>query len=62
MTNNESARRLAEIGREEHRLMHELRLLQRERCQILRKGLDCHSADLGISAEVTTLATEPKEP
>lgn len=59
MNRNDVANELAELGRDEARLMRKLAKLQARRCKLL-SDIACHP-DAGLDPVVAASTTEPKD-
>lgn len=57
---NDVARRLAEMGAEEARILAMLRKVHSLRCRLLRKAYRDHGATLGLDPDVDPDVIEPK--
>lgn len=60
MSRDKVAQELADLGRDEARLMRKLIKLQKRRCELLSE-VACH-ADTGLSPDVAAAAAGPKNP
>lgn len=54
---NETAKKLAKLGRQEARLMAKLAAVQAERCELLQ----CVVPEAGLEPEVAALVVAPKD-
>lgn len=60
MNKDKIAQELADLGRDEARLMRKLIKVQARRCELLSE-VACH-ADTGLSPDVSAAAVAPKDP